>query len=653
MQMIQSPYGKVEIIGDEYSSIKQLVAIANDGYCFFTWSGDTEGIDERSSAITADMTYMPYRHLYANFRPDIIYVAYAQSSLDGTVDIEENEIYPWQKTFVAKSNPGHRFEKWIEIGTNRYIDIRNETVNPLWIEMTQENPSLTLSAIFSQDVGLTQIVYEVDGECSYSYIDIVGTLNYNDFDVYGGYPHNEYQQDNTIISIKLGNKINSLGKNCFCNCTNLTSISISNRLTSIGEGAFKNTGLVSIDFSMIDSNAICSDTFYRTNILNVCNVCSSINAIGENAFYGCDQLTGVSLPSSISTIGSYAFYNCINLISIDLRDFQNFLPQIHENSFMLTAPSNRQIYLNSTRESMIAYESQNVWKNLYADIDPQIDLNLGTILTYYLNPQQTITLYGQLLSGHNLCSVDFNGTIRSFEAIDNSNLLTMTYKNQSSSSYYDFVVSVQNSLSSIACGINAKCTSISSFGINIHTLPDEAFANMSLAKVTIPNNIDSIGIGAFYGNHMTIDDIYATNCEKLYDNWLLMPNGDCVNLFCESNITEFNVNGDKPIKSFTKLCFSGCTAFQSICIPSTLTSIVSPLIEDSSQLTNLQTIKVDQQNKYFKAVVYAVSADNMLILYDPLSTYNDCKFLTKLMTQDGKYEYLTTILRNEPEAGNH
>ncbi|MBP5784092.1 MAG: hypothetical protein J6W16_00720 [Methanobrevibacter sp.] len=113
-----------------------MVAIANDGYCFFTWSGDTEGIDERSSAITADMTYMPYRHLYANFRPDIIYVAYAQSSLDGTVDIEENEIYPWQKTFVAKSNPGHRFEKWIEIGTNRYIDIRNETVNQLWIEMT-------------------------------------------------------------------------------------------------------------------------------------------------------------------------------------------------------------------------------------------------------------------------------------------------------------------------------------------------------------------------------------------------------------------------------------------------------------------------------------------------------------------------------------
>ena len=87
-----------------------------------------------------------------------------------------------------------------------------------------------------------------------------------------------------IENVVIGERVTSIGKYAFYQCSSLTSITIPNSVTTIGEWAFR-------ECSSLTSIAIPN----------------SVTTIGEYAFSYCSSLTSITIPNSVTTIGEWAF----------------------------------------------------------------------------------------------------------------------------------------------------------------------------------------------------------------------------------------------------------------------------------------------------------------------------------------------------------
>ena len=139
----------------------------------------------------------------------------------------------------------------------------------------------------------------VDNPISYSKNLYLNDVLLTDLTIPEGvtYISKAFAEDICLTSITIPNSVTSIGWDAFSGCTGLTSITIPNGVTSIGSGAFKGcTGLSS------------------TTIPN------SVTRIGEYAFWGCTGLTSITIPNSVTWIGEYAFWGCTGLTSITIPD---------------------------------------------------------------------------------------------------------------------------------------------------------------------------------------------------------------------------------------------------------------------------------------------------------------------------------------------
>ena len=605
---IQNIYGKVEIDGDEYSSSRSLTAIANQGYSFFAWTGDTFDIDEHSAIITVDLSREKHKNIYANFIANASYLANVQQNSHGTASIEENPNgYSWQKTFYAFPDNGYKFVEWAEIGSSTYIDNLNKNDNPLWIQLLRNKPSITVKPFFQEDLDYTRITYD-DG--SMSYVDSNNTLHCSDFKVKSGQYHDPDFIDETIVSIRLGNNVKVLDERCFMNCKALTSIA-----------AFANTALVDFDFSKLEVSAFASNSFKNTDIKRIENICSSVAMIDSYAFYGCTSLTGVCFPSTLLSIEDYAFNACNNLVSIDCRAYENSIPQICAQTFNpVSSVDGRKFYLQSTQESLIAYNSESPWKQVYDEIDPQAYVwkDISTVFVYDVKPKQMIRVQAEISGNSSTCNVNFNDeTTKVFHVIDDTNQISIAFQNQNSiTTLSNYAMTIQNNISSFLCNttrgsLDSKCVS-AIIGSNITYLPYYAFKDSKLSSIHLPFTIQDIEYGLLAGNPMTINDISIDNGYTINDNWVVLQNGNCINMFLKTNNAIFNANG-KNIKKLTKYCFYGCNNLTEIKLPSTLTSIEYPLAS-SIKMPNLTTLTI-QDNKYFKVKNGKLMSKNEKMIY--------------------------------------
>lgn len=107
----------------------------------------------------------------------------------------------------------------------------------------------------------------------------------------------------TILEVKIGNSITSIGNNVFDNCGYLTKVLIGDSVYSIGSAAFM-----------------------RCDLLNQINIPDSVESIGQNAFYGCYNLTSINIPDSVESIGNYAFQNCKNVNEVKIGKSVTSIP---------------------------------------------------------------------------------------------------------------------------------------------------------------------------------------------------------------------------------------------------------------------------------------------------------------------------------------
>ena len=293
--------------------------------------------------------------------------------------------------------------------------------------------------------------------------------------------------------------VTSIGGEAFYGCSGLTSVTIPNSVISIGGFAFSGcSGLTSVTIP-IGVTSIGESAFSGCSGLTSVTIPNSVTSIGRGAFSGCSGLTSVTIPTGVTSIGWGAFRGCSGLTSV-------------------TIP-------NSV--TSIGYDA-------FRDCSSLTSINVASGNTHYSSIDGVLYNYAQ------------------------DTLIQCPCAKTS--------VTISNSVTSIGDGAFYGCSSLTSINVasgNTHYSSIDGmlynYAQDTLIQcpgaktsVTIPNNVTSIGEGAFWG------------CSGLTS--VTIPTG---------------------VTSIGGYTFEGCSGLTSVTIPNSVTSIREWVFRDCSSLTSV------------------------------------------------------------------
>ncbi len=154
-------------------------------------------------------------------------------------------------------------------------------------------------------------------------LTISGTGEMDDWTSFSSVPW--YDKKSAITRVFITNRVTSIGRAAFSNCSNLTAISIPDSVTSIDPYVFYNCS--SLAEIMIPDSVTSIEYYVFSNCssLTAITIPDSVTSIGDVAFDGCSSLKKVSIPDSVTFIGEYAFSNCRSLKEISIPGSVNFI----------------------------------------------------------------------------------------------------------------------------------------------------------------------------------------------------------------------------------------------------------------------------------------------------------------------------------------
>ncbi len=129
-----------------------------------------------------------------------------------------------------------------------------------------------------------------------------------------------YDQRESVVTVKIGDGVTSIGKSAFALCSELTSVIAPNSVTSIREKAF--SWCINLT-SIIIPNSVTSigeDAFSACVGLTSITIPNTVTSIGRGAFLNCCSLSSITIPSSVTSIGDYVFSACTSLTSFNVDE---------------------------------------------------------------------------------------------------------------------------------------------------------------------------------------------------------------------------------------------------------------------------------------------------------------------------------------------
>ena len=628
IKTISNAYGIVNYDDDLYSSTKSLTAIANDGYAFASWQGDVSSEDSQSNPLFLQyIGDQRHKNITALFRQNISYVlTIGSSSSYGSATINDFPGYPSHKEVIATANAGYIFSQW----NGDYVTNSNKTNNPIQIYMNSTKPTASLYPTFAYDPRYTVLTLASGAIRQYL---VEGQLTYQSI----GYSSLITGDRSNIIQVSLGTGVTSIANDCFNGFTSLTSIQFSQVLDSIGDNAFYNcASLTSFDFTKVHS--LSKKSFYNTGLISLVSFNSSIIALPEECFYNCTKLQNIVIPTHIASIGQKCFFSCNKLVSIDFRAFSGSLPKIYNNTFDLVGTiSNRIIYLKSEIETQVAYDD-DIWTLFYADIDPQ--LTIDTQLSFKVKSKQTLSFVGFKKEMTIPVNVNF-GDGQSQTYINNNYKVSITHKYNKA--YSSVQVLIDNSLSSIDFGMrSAYLVGIQQFGSAITYIPQNFLKKSSITSFEIPRTVLSIDNPLMWvSSSSNLPAITAQNGNSIGTNWLVLRNGDLVNIFALNNVTTFNAENITSLTHLTRLCFFRSSSLTTIKLPNSITKATDPLVSESG-CTKLTSITIQSGGSFFVSNGMLMSNDGKIYMsiHSPGEIINTA---TRLMRRAFTATSLTSI----------
>ena len=369
-----------------------------------------------------------------------------------------------------------------------------------------------------------------------------------------------------VGTITFDGPVMSIGDSAFYQCFSLTSITIPNSVTSIGNGAFHG----------------CQRLTYIT-------IPNSVRSI-ENAFYCCYSLTSVTIPKSVTSIESRAFERCDTLISIvvengnityDSRDNCNAIIETATNTLIVGCKN------TIIPESVTSIGSEAFYNcfSLTSITIPNSVTSIGSEAFYNCSSLTSITIPNSVTSigeyafynCYGLTSVTIPESVTSIGdyAFGSSNLTSIVV--ESGNTTYDSrdnchaIIETATNTLIVGCKNTIIPESVTSIG-------GYAFSTGSLTSITIPNNVTSIGEGAFRY-------CYSLTSITIPNSVTSIRTGTFLYCYSLTSITIPN-----SVTSIRTGAFSYCYGLTSVIIPNSVTSIGEHAF---SYCSSLDTIYVE------------------------------------------------------------
>ena len=309
-----------------------------------------------------------------------------------------------------------------------------------------------------------------------------------------------------LKSVKFGSGLKTIGGYAFYENRKLETIEFSgDNLTSIGYSAFRNCVTLA-NLNLTGNNVVIADYAFAGNSTLKEVVLSGVKTIGYYAFSGdyalksvdldeslilidsyafqsCRNLETVTLPESLTTINNDAFKECSKLASIDIP---NKVTKLNDNTFANCASlKNVSIGSSCTSISSTVFLNSNAIEKITVAGD---NTNYSSVDGALLNKEKTsIVLYPKSKSGEFVIP-DTVTSIADY-AFDNAPKLTK--------------VTIGENVKSVGTGAFRNCNSLETVIFKNSdavqkTIGDYAFNNCpALTKVDFGNAVKSIGNYAF------------------------------------------------------------------------------------------------------------------------------------------------------------
>ena len=353
-----------------------------------------------------------------------------------------------------------------------------------------------------------------------------------------GYSCFEYA---SITSVDIPDSVTNIGKGAFYSCSSLTNITIGNSVTVIGDSAFYGCRALANIVIPDSVTSIGKQAFQTCPALTSITIPDSVTVIGDSAFYSCIGLANLTIGNSVAVIGDSAFYGCRALANIVIPDS---VISIGNETFKYCGLTSITIPDSVTKIGQDAFAGcdklmQHDGEMYYVDgwvVCAEYSIKYASLMsgtrgiadyTFYRHEHLTNIAIPNRVSNigqyafqecRSLKSIEVEKMNKSFKSID-GNLYT-----QDGKTLIQYAIGKTDSSFVIPDGVTK--------------IEENAFKDSILTSITIPDSVETIKRGAFYG------------CEKLTS--ITIPDG----------VTR--IDNDT---------FSGCRDLKSITIPNSVTSI--------------------------------------------------------------------------------
>ena len=429
---------------------------------------------------------------------------------------------------------------------------------------------------------------------SIEFPDSLESIGYCAFSCYRGGTYSTYVASN-LKSVKFGSGLKTIGNYAFYGNRSLETVQFSGKnLTSIGEDAFRDCmALTKLNLTGNDA-VICARAFCNNDALKEVTL-SGVKTIGYNAFGGddalksadlgeglisidsyafqsCSNLETVSLPESLTTINSYAFQSCSKLTSVDIP---NKVTKIDDNTFS-NCPSLKNVSIGSgcTSISTVAFiNAYSIDEITVAENNKNFTAVDGVL---YNKDKTTLVLYPKNRSGE-FAVPDTVTTIADY-AFDNAPKLTK--------------VTIGENVKSVGTGAFRNCNSLETVIFKDSdtvqkTIGDYAFNNCpALTEVDFGNAVKSIGNYAFMVDKLLESIEFPDSLESIGYCAFSCYRGGTYSTYVASNLK--SVKFGSGLKTIGNYAFYGNRSLETVQFSGeNLTSIGEDAFRDCIALSEL------------------------------------------------------------------